>query len=260
MNRYEQLITNWTEAMHAKLEIHKEQAEKATRADYHKGMADGMVTGLSYAMAVLIQMERRTISNAIASVEMPKEAPVALLSAKDTKTYTIAPASQEEPKEPVIKRVIAFRCEHCGDEAVTFTDPTKPILCNKCQTVHHFAELHRASYFCECGKICKFMMESAVVHVKCHCCKKHHRMAFSRVNNEFYSLDNRDREGYTAKTQSTIKKPVGQKTEFKPRPTKFKKPQEKRPFHISTCLECEEEFMTHIEGCVTCDKCAGGNK
>lgn len=245
MNRYEQLITNWTEAMHAKLEIHKEQAEKATRADYHKGMADGMVTGLSYAMAVLIQMERRTIFNAIAPAETPTE--------------NIS-TPKEEPKEPVIKRVIAFRCEHCGDEAVTFTDPTKPILCNKCQTVHHFGELHRASYFCECGKICKFMMESTVVHVKCHCCKKHHRMAFSRVNNEFYSLDNRDREDYTAKTQSTIKKMAGQKTEFKPRPTKFKKPQEKHPFHIGTCLECGEEFMTHIEGCVTCDKCAGGNK
>ena len=241
MNKYEQLITNWTEAMHAKLEIHKEQAEKATRADYHKGMADGMVTGLSYAMAVLIQMERRTIFNAIAPAEN-------------------IPTPKEDPKEPVIKRVIAFRCEHCGDEAVTFTDPTKPILCNKCQTVHHFGELHRASYFCECGKICKFMMESTVVHVKCHCCKKHHRMAFSRVNNEFYSLDNRDREDYTAKTQSTIKKMAGQKTEFKPRPTKFKKPQEKHPFHIGTCLECGEEFMTHIEGCVTCDKCAGGNK
>lgn len=245
MNRYEQLITNWTEAMHAKLEIHKEQAEKATRADYHKGMADGMVTGLSYAMAVLIQMERRTIFNAVAPAETPTES---------------IPAPKEDPKEPVIKRVIAFRCEHCGDEAVTFTDPTKPILCNKCQTVHHFGELHRASYFCECGKICKFMMESTVVHVKCHCCKKHHRMAFSRVNNEFYSLDNRDREGYTAKTQSTIKKMAGQKTEFKPRPTKFKKPQEKHPFHVGTCLECGEEFMTHIEGCVTCDKCAGGNK
>ena len=245
MNKYEQLITNWTEAMHAKLEIHKEQAEKATRADYHKGMADGMVTGLSYAMAVLIQMERRTIFNAIAPAETPTES---------------IPTPKEDPKEPVIKRVIAFRCEHCGDEAVTFTDPTKPILCNKCQTVHHFGELHRASYFCECGKICKFMMESTVVHVKCHCCKKHHRMAFSRVNNEFYSLDNRDREDYTAKTQSTIKKMAGQKTEFKPRPTKFKKPQEKHPFHIGTCLECGEEFMTHIEGCVTCDKCAGGNK
>lgn len=252
MNRYEQLITNWTEAMHAKLEIHKEQAEKATRADYHKGMADGMVTGLSYAMAVLIQMERRTIFNAIAPAETPTEN-----ISMPTENISMP---KEEPKEPVIKRVIAFRCEHCGDEAVTFTDPTKPILCNKCQTVHHFGELHRASYFCECGKICKFMMESTVVHVKCHCCKKHHRMAFSRVNNEFYSLDNRDREDYTAKTQSTIKKTAGQKTEFKPRPTKFKKPQEKHPFHIGTCLECGEEFMTHIEGCVTCDKCAGGNK
>lgn len=254
MNRYEQLMNEWTQAMSEKLEIHKDQAEKATRADYHKGMADGLVTGLSYAMATLVMMERRANAEATKTTETP----IGRLNGEDMKKNIVV--TKEEPTEPVIKRVIAFKCEHCGDEAVTFTDPTKPILCVKCQTVHHFGELHRASYFCECGKICKFMMESVVSSVKCHCCKKPHRMAFSRVNNEFYSLDNRNKEDYTAKTQSTIKKPVGQKTEFKPRPTKFKKPQEKHPFHISTCLECGEEFMTHIEGCVTCDKCAGGNK
>lgn len=260
MNRYEQLMNEWTQAMSEKLEIHKDQAEKATRADYHKGMADGLVTGLSYAMATLAMMERRAISNLAKEVSPGIEQPVALLSAKDTKTYAIAPAPKEEPKEPVIKRVIAFKCEHCGDEAVTFTDPTKPILCNKCQTVHHFAELHRASYFCECGKICKFMMESAVSNVKCHCCKKPHRMAFSRVNNEFYSLDNRNKEDYTAKTQTPIKQTAEKKAYMKPRQTKFKQREDRNQFHIGKCLECGEEFMTQIEGCVTCDKCAGGNK
>ena len=261
MNRYEQLITDWTEVMHAKLEVHKEQAEKSTRADYHKGMADGLVTGLSYAMAVLIQMERRTIQNATSEASTGISRSSAPMQAKGQ--GEVIPMAE---KEPVIKRVVAFKCSHCGDEGVIFTDPTKPILCNKCQNVHTFNELYRASYFCECGKICKFVMESAVKSVPCHCCKKPHRMALSRVNNEFYSLDNREREGYIAKKQAPINKaPIGRKS-FEKKPidkkpaTRFKQMPSYFDAHKSKCLECGSEFTSRYEGCVTCDRCAGIDK
>lgn len=258
MNRYEQLITDWTEAMHAKLEIHKNQAENATRADYHKGLADGLVTGLSYAMATLAQMERRAIANAMNVTKITSSISNSTITqnAEGIKMSIIAPSGpQEETKAPVIKRVIAFKCEHCGDEGVVFADPTKPILCNKCQKVHRLKPLLRASYYCECGKICKFVMESTVERVKCHCCKKPHRMAFSKVNNEFYSLDNRDRDGYVAKSQAGATA-----LEYKTKSPINKRMKETPRFHANTCLECNEEFMSEIENCVTCDKCAGDNK
>lgn len=248
MNKYEQLINQWTEAMSAKLEIHKDQAEKATRADYHKGLADGMVTGLSYAMATFATMERRLPTDLqVPNVVAPVEAPVALLKAE----------APEARKEPATKRVVAWKCHKCGDEVITYTDPTKPVVCHKCEAVHKFDELHFASYFCECGKICKFMIEEKVEKVKCHCCEKHHRMAKSTDTGRFYSLDSVNPKNYTPKSRLTTNQMEKTKT-IKPRPTKFKSKPSRPMFHANTCLECGEEFMTDIENCVTCDNCAGG--
>lgn len=259
----EKLLQIWTEEMHEKLIHTQEQISASTRADYHKGYAEGMLAGVSYAMAILSRTERQLRHQVPVEDHKAPQRSFESSEKNNLKAYESISANTE----PVIKRVIAFKCEHCGDEGVIFQDPNKPLHCTKCGKDHIFKDLERASYFCECGKICKFMIEPTVTKVKCHCCATIHHMKRSEKTGAFYSLNNRERQTLPKRPEHPLNAVTAQPNTMhvnrKPKSNPMVKrrvPLQKQELHINTCLECGEEFMSYYESCVTCDNCAGGKK
>lgn len=264
MKNYKELMDIWSEEMYERLSQAQKQIGEASRADYHKGYAEGISAGISYAMAIMHRTERQLNAkvNAIAeqAPEATKEARLA--------PYRNIPATTST--EPVIKRVIAWKCGGCGDSAIVFQDPNQPVLCTKCGHVHKFKQLYKASYFCDCGKICKFMIQDDVTEVECHCCKKIHRMRFSDINGDYYSLDNRERQGYTPRRTTPINSIEHSKAKEEDKKEQ-KKPTVKHKYsdaisqkpkdmtYDNHCLACDMPFVSDIEHETLCPDCTGGN-
>lgn len=255
MRNVEQLISGWTEEMYARLNQAQKQIEEATRADYHKGYAEGISAGISYAMAIMHRTERQLKASKIESAEKIKQ-------------HRLAPYAGI-PAIPVVKRVVAWKCSTCTDTAVTFQDPDQPVFCVKCNNTHKFRKLYKASYYCDCGKICKFMMEDSVKEVKCHGCKKVHRMRFSDINGDYYSLDNRKRQEHTQRVAPTQNSGVQTEapkkaTEAPKKPVQHKYSNAKKLYstqmYKNRCLVCGNNFISDLDGEAVCPLCLSDNR
>lgn len=89
-----------------------------------------------------------------------------------------------EPK----KHLIFFKCEHCGEVSHQYQSSIDTAKCFKCSNTHKLQKLIPASYYCKCGKICKFLQESNVTKIKCHTCDVNHQMAYDTLNDTYVSL------------------------------------------------------------------------
>ena len=86
------------------------------------------------------------------------------------------------------KQLIFFKCKECGTVGCTHQNPNDPIKCYHCQQPHTLEPLVAGSYYCECGKICKFVQEESVSVIKCHTCDVEHLMVYSEEENRYKSL------------------------------------------------------------------------
>lgn len=97
----------------------------------------------------------------------------------NTKTKTT-----DEPK----KHLIFFKCKHCGEVSHQYQESTETAKCYNCSKTHTLDTLVPASYYCKCGKICKFLQERSVSKIKCHKCDVNHHMAYDTLNDKYVSL------------------------------------------------------------------------
>lgn len=91
-------------------------------------------------------------------------------------------------KEKSDKQLIFFKCKECGTVGCTHQNPNDPVKCYKCQADHELEPLVPGSYYCNCGKICKFVQEESVSAIKCHKCEVEHLMVYVDEDNCYKSL------------------------------------------------------------------------
>ena len=144
-----------------------------------------LLSALAKSLSIRLQSEARAFLYFEKPFAKPFE-PRPLTRKLETLTKATRPSFIDRAKSD--KQLIFFKCKECGTVGCTHQNPNDPIQCYHCQQPHTLEPLVAGSYYCECGKICKFVQEESVSVIKCHTCDVEHLMVYSEEDNRYKSL------------------------------------------------------------------------